>query len=142
MNFYIYSFLFVLSLNGVIAATNSSKGALSRYQVWVVSALPSGTDPLFLHCWSSDDDLGTHFLPPGPHGFHWHFRENISQSTKFKCEFVWINKNIAFYVFDKHLSGKCKGRGGICYWLVMETAFYFANYINPFPKDLELMYSW
>ncbi|KAK6791963.1 hypothetical protein RDI58_011044 [Solanum bulbocastanum] len=144
MNFYntilIISFLFILSLSGIVA-TASTKGPLTRYQIWIASDLPNGTNPLFVHCWSKDNDLGTHFLNPGPEGYHWHFRENIWQTTKYKCEFVWVTKTITFYVFESD-SDKCRGRGDICYWLVREDGFYFANYINPFPYDLKLMVSW
>lgn len=96
-----------------------------------------------IHCRSKDDDLGTQFLYPGPEGFHWHFKENLVQTTKFKCEFVRNLKAKTFNVFESDvLSRKCRGRGDICYWLVREDGFYFANYINPFPYDLKFMYSW
>ncbi|KAF3613878.1 hypothetical protein FXO38_26746 [Capsicum annuum] len=53
-----------------------------------------------IHCRSKDDDLGTQFLYPGPEGFHWHFKENLVQTTKFKCEFVRNLKAKTFNVFE------------------------------------------
>ncbi|KAK4366764.1 hypothetical protein RND71_014644 [Anisodus tanguticus] len=132
----IFSFLFILSFNGVLSI--NSNAPLTRYQIWIANDL---SNALFLHCWSKSNDLGTHFINYGD-GFHWHFRENLWQSTKYKCEFVWNTKTITFNVFDRGLSGKCRGRGDICYWLVTENGFYFANYLNPFPSDLKFMYSW
>jgi len=146
MNFYmitslIFSFLFILSLSGVVA-TNSTKSPLAHYEIWIVSDLPIGTNPLFFRCWSRHSDLGSHFLNPDPEGFHWRFRQDLWESTRYQCEFVWITKTLTFYVFDQGLSDKCEGRGNICYWLVRENGFYFANYVNPFPSDLKQLYSW
>ncbi|KAL3650335.1 hypothetical protein CASFOL_006738 [Castilleja foliolosa] len=52
-----------------------------------------------IHCWSSDDDLGTHQLAFNA-TFSWHFRLNLWMTTKFVCDFT-TNKNSGRYtVYD------------------------------------------
>ncbi|KAL3650334.1 hypothetical protein CASFOL_006737 [Castilleja foliolosa] len=67
-----------------------------------------------VHCWSSDDDLGTHELAPNT-TFSWHFRVNLWGTTKFVCDFMTYAKIFHCTVFDDGIGNICQG---YCFWSI------------------------
>ncbi|KAK4717064.1 hypothetical protein R3W88_015402 [Solanum pinnatisectum] len=111
-----------------------------QYEVHVIDALPNNNIPLKFHCFSGDDDLGFHYPKVGD-DFHFKFRMNIVESTRFSCRFWWDNKEKAFDVFNRiliinHCSGDFPTR--FCYWKVQNDGFY----VGPQLDQMEKMYDW
>ena len=79
-----------------------------------------GDKNLLLHCWSRDDDLGTHNLPiHASYGFH--FRTDFFYLTWFNCQFNWLNDSnqIVHYVMGLYYEGRNKCTN--CSWVVKSS---------------------
>ncbi|KAK6145681.1 hypothetical protein DH2020_022501 [Rehmannia glutinosa] len=64
------------------------------------------------HCYSSDDDLGTHTLAYAA-TFSWSFRTNIFGTTKFYCDFKTTHGSGNYGVFTSNVELVC---GTYCVW--------------------------
>ncbi|GFQ07903.1 hypothetical protein PHJA_002934300, partial [Phtheirospermum japonicum] len=69
-----------------------------------------------IHCWSSEDDLGTHKLAPNAI-FSWHFRVNWKLSTKFLCDFTTVYGSGNYAVYDSIQAESCHR---YCFWKIKE----------------------
>lgn len=70
-----------LIITTIISVSNANPFKQHEVYVTVKNALGS---KLLAHCWSTEDDVGTHVLENGQ-SFGWHFRPNVWGSTKFRC---------------------------------------------------------
>nr|XP_027080492.1 S-protein homolog 5-like [Coffea arabica] len=114
-------------------------GLLDRYTVKVFSGLPPDKSPVFVHCQSSDDDLG--FRELGPQGeFSWSFKQNFFETTLYDCRFQFGSDILEFDVFNKHLAKQICGRDNICFWYVKVDGIYWAKDSNL--NDIYLYKSW
>lgn len=100
---------------------------LSPFEVYIGSALPKNSpDPLTIHCYSKEDDLGYHTLKPGQF-FKWDFFMNLFSNTLYSCSFVWGSKKTSFEVFNADLTPKCEAGMlsvyDVCYWYVRDSGF-------------------
>ncbi|KAL7209790.1 hypothetical protein ACSBR1_031369 [Camellia fascicularis] len=107
----ILAFYFVCS-NHVLAD-------FTRYWVYILSAVLDNSTQLLIQCQSKDDDLGYHYLSNGQ-DFHWHFRMNFFQTTRFFCQFQWNSKDTILEVFFVTLARYCETpmEPWICVWVV------------------------
>ncbi|MCL7038140.1 hypothetical protein MKW94_023384 [Papaver nudicaule] len=109
----------------------------SKKNVTVVNDL----DPyitLRIHCRSSDDDLGEHFL--GYHaGFSWRFKVNLKQTTDFWCDSSWTDVNGKLY--QKPFTAYNANRDWMrhchnnCVWRIRQDGGYYGDgYDKQFPS--------
>ncbi|KAK4341614.1 hypothetical protein RND71_040115 [Anisodus tanguticus] len=112
--------------------------------VHIVDGIEKNTPKSIFHCASRDDDLGWHYLPYKGSDFTFSFKPKAFVETVFFCHFWRGSKNVAFEVY--RYNGACGEEGGyetgICYWLVKEDGFYFANQTNPSPPFFIRKYGW
>ncbi|EEF28530.1 S-protein homolog 1 [Ricinus communis] len=98
-----------------------------RYDVHIINNL-SNNNFLGLHCWSGDDDLGTHELSPSDE-FHFHFCTNVFGSTRFWCDFNWNRNQYGgrFEVFWDwpELSEMCNSES--CVWSARDDGLYLLD---------------
>ncbi|KZV24248.1 hypothetical protein F511_01730 [Dorcoceras hygrometricum] len=111
----------------------------SQYTVYIVSNLPPNTPMLSTHCWSRDDDLGSHTLAPGQN-YNFNFCESAEGSTKFTCRLWWNGKDKTFDVFSSSWTFEPCDKTGTCNWFAKEDGIYFSNR-NP-PWKLQKVYPW
>src|ERR1044072_2418109 len=71
----------------VMVITSAATNMFTTAKTHVIVENHLNTD-LSLHCWSSEDDLGTHILGNGE-SFSWSFNVNFFGSTKFQCDLLW-----------------------------------------------------
>ncbi|XP_044499382.1 S-protein homolog 24-like [Mangifera indica] len=97
-----------------------------HYRVHITNSFPNNDQPLYVHCWSRDDDLGEHNLWVN-NEFTFRFGKNIFFPTRFDCDFRHGSLSTRFPIFHIDRDGsKCR-RTGQCYWSVREDGFYFCN---------------
>ncbi|XP_022843408.1 S-protein homolog 2-like [Olea europaea var. sylvestris] len=114
------------------------------YDVHVVNGLPDSPNPLWVHCASKDNELGTRILHVNE-DFHWHFFEGVFGETLFFCHFWWGSKQMAFDVFKNPTDcerGDPKADHNQCYWVVKADGFYFSKINPPSPSDLKKRNDW
>lgn len=97
-----------LAFTAIISLSNANVFQQHEVNVTVKNAL--GPDLVVqAHCFSSEDDIGTHTLVNGQ-TFQWHFRPNIWGSTKYEChlESKFSNGDYLLYSFrrDDDFCGK------------------------------------
>ncbi|CAA0816559.1 Plant self-incompatibility protein S1 family [Striga hermonthica] len=114
------TFLVIISFFSLINIVALSSGAreliLNKSRVLVSNGLRD--DNITIHCYSSDDDLGTHQLTYGAN-FSWHFRTNLFDTTKFYCDFNTKYGSGKYGVFTWKLSvDYC---GNFCIWIVVKV---------------------
>lgn len=108
----------------------------SEHTVYVVSNLPSNSQPLKVHCASGDDELGYHFLRPNQN-FHWKFCANFYPDTLFFCHFWWESKDKVFDVYKEKLTGIHTLQS---WWVAKSDGIYFSNQTQP--TLLEKRHDW
>ncbi|KAL7126286.1 hypothetical protein ABFS83_14G176100 [Erythranthe nasuta] len=90
--------------------------AAPEVHVTVASVIPA--DPITVHCYSKDDDLGTHqlaYLQP----LSWHFHYSILGDTKFSCKIDTQYGSGEYTVWtDDIMVNRC---GLNCIWQVKST---------------------
>lgn len=119
--------LMVVALSDVVENEKELR-PLAPFEVYIRNGLPqSSPNPLTIHCYSKDDDLGFHTLKPSQF-FKWDFSMNLFSTTLYSCSFVWGSKKISFEVFNAYLTPKCENTlpafYSTCTWRVTESAFY------------------
>ncbi|CAI9090375.1 OLC1v1025138C1 [Oldenlandia corymbosa var. corymbosa] len=133
----------LLCINKVEAATNSSStpsGWGQRIHCYITNWLPDNVFPLKLHIWSSEDDLGYHYLNPNQ-SFYWTFKVNVGASTSFRGEFWWAEKDASFVTYDGHVNEHCY-KTAVCNWVTQPDGFYIAMRRDPRDDDLKWLNGW
>ncbi|CAA0817129.1 Unknown protein [Striga hermonthica] len=67
-----------------------------------------------VHCYSSEDDLGTHHLSYGS-AIHWNFQVNVWRTTKFWCDFSTKRGSGNYGVYTRKVHVRC---GYVCVWMI------------------------
>ncbi|KAJ4833319.1 hypothetical protein Tsubulata_029648, partial [Turnera subulata] len=68
---------------------NLDKVFCTKFTVHVTNAFTNDDQPLLLHCWSRDQDLGNHTLYSGG-DFSFHFQQRfLPPATHFTCDMKW-----------------------------------------------------
>ncbi|KAL7155161.1 hypothetical protein ABFS83_03G056800 [Erythranthe nasuta] len=82
--------------------------------------------PLTIHCWSGNEDLGTHmmYLADGITKYDWRFCENFIGKSVYTCEFWWNGKDKTFQVFNSDTSDHDCAAESTCTWHVKKHGFY------------------
>ena len=107
------------------------------YIVQIENLIPNSK--VFVHCWSSEDDLGDHWLTFKQEE-HWRFCQNFFKTTKFLCHFEWDMKEQDVVVFDAGLGHFCAMETEIqsdyhpCNWSTMNDGIYW-NHNNTWLKN-------
>ncbi|EPS72824.1 hypothetical protein M569_01932, partial [Genlisea aurea] len=73
---------------------------VGKVNVYVLRNIASDSNPLKLHCFSGNDDLGNHTLFDNQN-YHWSFCMNVLPTTKFFCNLQWGNKRKGFPAFSE-----------------------------------------
>lgn len=71
-------------------------------------------EQIIVHCFSGDDDIGTHVLGLGQN-ISWSFDINFFATTKFYCTFTTAHGCGNYAVYDQKLEARCERR---CVWNV------------------------
>lgn len=95
LNILIISLLFTTCLSISFPLPN-------KMHVTITNRLPGSDPPLYLHCKSRDNDLGTHILLFNQ-SYDWSFRMNWPKTTLFSCDFWWLGQHQGFVVFDEDI---------------------------------------
>lgn len=95
-----------------------------REKVTVIIQGDIKDETIVAHCYSSDDDLGTHTLSSGQQ-FSFKFRVNLFQTTKFFCDFYTSHGSGTYGVFTKAQERHCHG---YCVWYVKQDGLCLKNY--------------
>ncbi|KAI3760617.1 hypothetical protein L1987_51014 [Smallanthus sonchifolius] len=102
---------------------------------------------LVTHCFSGDDDLGTHILKPNQER-SWTFHDVIwpGKHSVFVCDFLWKNLYNRFEVINTGWPNMCdkldKPGCRTYHWSVKSDGFYLAIGDNPVPSDYVFKDSW
>ncbi|KAJ4826560.1 hypothetical protein Tsubulata_024503 [Turnera subulata] len=109
-----------------------------RFRVHVIDGVSSNAQPLLLHCWSRDNDLGNHTLYIGG-DFNFHFWVRVVPPfTRFTCDMRWAQKHQTVTVFNRaHVEDWCC-LSGQCYWRAQDDGIYFSNNNSSYTK----IYTW
>ncbi|GFP86596.1 hypothetical protein PHJA_000803400, partial [Phtheirospermum japonicum] len=83
-----------------------------KVRVIVQNDIPK--ENITIHCWSSENDLGTHPLSYGAN-FPWHFRVNFWRTTKFYCDFTTKHGSGNYGVYSKTRAEICHN---YCFWRI------------------------
>ncbi|KAJ4850196.1 hypothetical protein Tsubulata_027131 [Turnera subulata] len=110
----------------------------TKFTVHVVDGLSSNAQPLLLHCWSRDQDLGNHTLYIGG-DFFFHFRQRFfPPPTRFQCDMNWGPKHLQVTVFDKDRVKDDCCKTGTCFWRAQDDGIYYSNSNSSYFK----VYAW
>ncbi|GMI73974.1 S-protein homologue 1 [Hibiscus trionum] len=124
--------LFILAFAVVFVARGQGlPPEFTRWHVYVINGLSEGRT-LFVHCKSTDDDLGGRNLDPGTN-FNWSFRQHVFHRTLFWCYVSKANDNdddgahASFDVFwqDVILFHKCSWKD--CIWIAKDDGIYIKD---------------
>ena len=100
-----------------------------------------GRESLKIHCWSFDDDLGTHVLWLDQY-FEWRFRitmlDVITNPTKFTCTFEWRQFRKKFAVFFYSRRDIYNNRACVfCLLMANIDSLYGPNFVTHWIKPIE-----
>ena len=97
-------------------------------------------ESLKIHCWSYDDDLGTHVLWPGQY-FEWRFRitvlDVITHPTKFTCTFEYRQFKKKFAVFYSRRDIVNNIACVFCLLRATRDGLYGPNFVTHWIKPIE-----
>ncbi|XP_076886058.1 uncharacterized protein LOC143535797 [Bidens hawaiensis] len=123
-----FLFVSVLTLSHVYFVTSS-------FDPYWIQVIDGNIEHLAAHVYSTEDDLGNKTMTVKD-AFHWNFRMNLRETTKFVGEFLWLDddntvlRKATFNVFDHAVAREC-GRSIIkqhkCFWLVTTNGFFFSK---------------
>ncbi|XP_073121395.1 S-protein homolog 5-like [Henckelia pumila] len=85
-----------------------------RTDVAIVNQIQS--ENITIHCYTSDDDIGTHVLS-FDQNISWSFEVNFFLTTKFYCDFTTDSGRGNYAVYDRKLEIRCDEK---CVWNVRE----------------------
>uniref|UniRef100_A0A516IJJ9 S-protein homolog n=1 Tax=Turnera subulata TaxID=218843 RepID=A0A516IJJ9_9ROSI len=132
------SLLSMLIIIPFLASANSSLNFDpfgNRYRVHVINGFSSNDQPMFIHCWSRNDDLGNHTLYIGG-DFNFGFRLRIiPPPTHFYCDFKRGADHLTeVTVFDEdEVLGLCNDTHK-CYWRGQDDGLFFSNDNSSYSK--------
>ncbi|KAK9102505.1 hypothetical protein Sjap_019759 [Stephania japonica] len=124
-SFTVLAFLLVLALMSIDSATSLSLFGKKKH-VHVVNNIDSASNPIYVHCKSGDDDLGSQYLQLNQE-FQWSFRDNIFGSTLFFCTINWNNVHDGKrygLVYDSYVALKTPCDKD-CIWSARSDGVYF-----------------
>ncbi|EEF38495.1 S-protein homolog 2 [Ricinus communis] len=105
--------------------TENEDGFCFKFRVHVINGLSSNANPLFLRCWSLDDDLGEHHLYIGG-DFNFKFGLKVFGRTLFTCFFEWDNKNQHVDVFRDNVEANLCCDTQTCFWRAQDEGIFFS----------------
>ncbi|KAK1561922.1 hypothetical protein Q3G72_003143 [Acer saccharum] len=86
------------------------------YLVSITNEFNNNNDPLVMHCWSHDDDLGVHTLWKNGE-WHWEFGNKFLGRTHFLCNMKHGNKEKTVDVYDSSKQElECDINNQYCIW--------------------------
>jgi hypothetical protein len=85
--------LIILFISGTFKSSVEGRKAFQKPKIFV-TIRNDLTTVLTAHCHSSEDNIGIQILQTNQ-TFGFHFRPNFFGSTKFVCDFTWVNNNIS-----------------------------------------------
>ncbi|KAL3650332.1 hypothetical protein CASFOL_006735 [Castilleja foliolosa] len=104
--------LIISNMNMVAPSDEAKSKPLAKTRVVLQNSIPN--ENVTIHCWSSENDLGTHNLAPNSI-FSWHFRVNIRATTKFVCDILVYGDFFHISVFDGRIGNICQE---YCLWKI------------------------
>ncbi|KAJ4845866.1 hypothetical protein Tsubulata_048166 [Turnera subulata] len=110
------------------------------FRVDIIDGFSSNQQPLLLHCWSKDQDLGNHTLYIGG-DFNFHFRVKflIPPFTHFACDMDWGQRYLRnVEVFDETHTWKWCCKTEQCYWRAQDDGLFFSDDNSSYVKK----YGW
>ncbi|KAL5781292.1 hypothetical protein ACOSP7_006321 [Xanthoceras sorbifolium] len=129
------SHLFLI-MTVVVSMAQTPASAISiypKYTVHIMNNFSSNQNPLKMHCWSNDDDLGEHTLWM-KNEFYFSFREKFFGWTHFWCEMHHGTQVKTFDVYSTRTRAfKCPSTFN-CYWSVRDDGFYFSDDLEKWDK--------
>ncbi|XP_002523927.2 S-protein homolog 2 [Ricinus communis] len=108
-------------------STSGADGLCFKFRVHIIDGFSNNNNPLLLHCWSLDDDLGNHTLYIGG-DFNFKFGLKVfGGKTRFTCSFNWGAKHQQIDVFRDNIEASlcCVGDDN-CYWRTQDDGIYFS----------------
>ncbi|KAL5784218.1 hypothetical protein ACOSQ2_006610 [Xanthoceras sorbifolium] len=97
---------------------------LPKTSIRITNELSNNDIPLFVHCWSHDDDLGIHTLWK-TNEWHWQFHNKFLGRTHFVCNFKYGLKEKTLDIYDSdNWDLRCTYSMN-CDWSVKDDGFYF-----------------
>ncbi|KAL8052107.1 hypothetical protein ABFX02_06G191700 [Erythranthe guttata] len=91
-------FMLTISLQATFAQEKLKCFWSLYHEVHVANNLPPNSSPMTVHCFSGDDDLGSHELAVGQE-FNWHFCDHFLARTLFVCHLWWDTKQLGFEAY-------------------------------------------
>lgn len=116
-------------------------------ELYTMQVIDGNIKNLVAHISSNNKDFGNKSMTIHD-AFHWSFRRDIDEMTRFRGEFLWMNpdntvyRRANFHVFDNDVAvdcGESRLKDNKCFWLVTNTGFYFAK---GKPAGWVLMFNW
>ncbi|KAJ0034068.1 hypothetical protein Pint_26185 [Pistacia integerrima] len=107
-------------------AFDEDKFRLFTYTVHIINGLNNNDNPLIIHCYSNDDDLGEHALWM-KNEFKFLFGEHMFKFTHFWCVMRLGLKKKTIDVFRTGYESVYCHYTGNCFWSTREDGFYFSN---------------
>ncbi|KAL5781300.1 hypothetical protein ACOSP7_006329 [Xanthoceras sorbifolium] len=123
------SYFFLITILLVLMAQTQTAFAVDfnpKVTVSVTNELSNNAIPLFMHCWSHNDDLGVHTLWK-TNEWHWEFRNDFLRRTHFLCNFRHGTREKTIDVYDKNNRKLRCFETRHCNWFVKDDGFYFFN---------------
>ncbi|CAA0823628.1 Plant self-incompatibility protein S1 family [Striga hermonthica] len=102
-------FIILLSIN-ILITTTSQVDLYSYTTVKVQNDINESESSISTHCYSSEDDLGTHHLSDGS-AIDWNFNVNFWGTTKFWCDFNTNHGSGNYGVYTRKVHKRC---GDMC----------------------------
>ncbi|CAA0817128.1 Plant self-incompatibility protein S1 family [Striga hermonthica] len=113
--------LLLLTINILIITTTSQARRgyrpnlqLNDITVIVRNDINEGDSSISIHCYSSEDNIGTHNLSYGS-AIRWKFKVNLWGTTKFWCDFNTKHGSGNYGVYTRKVHGRC---GDVCVWMI------------------------
>ncbi|KAJ4850198.1 hypothetical protein Tsubulata_027134 [Turnera subulata] len=104
------------------------------FRVHVIDGMSSNAQPLLLHCWSRDQDLGNHTLYIGG-DFNFRFGVRVVPPfTHFTCDMRWAQKHQTVTVFNRIQVEDWCCNSGQCYWRAQDDGIYYSNDNSAYKK--------
>ncbi|KAL3614384.1 hypothetical protein CASFOL_042458 [Castilleja foliolosa] len=129
--------LLVTSLN---IFESSARSCLITYEVRIqILNEIEDSQPLTIHCWSKDDNLGYHTLKYISY-YEWSFCEQAFKGSRFFCDFWWGSKHKFFDAFRSEKHGPSDWQH---YWFARKDGIYHSSFNKPAQNGTPIkFYDW
>lgn len=139
-----FPLLFILAISYPVLAWGSKPISFNdnksifcfKFRVHIINGFSSNKNPLSLHCWSQDNDLGNHTLYIGG-DFNFKFGLASFGKTIFHCDFKWAEKHRFANVFTDGMESSTCCDTNSCYWKTEDDGIYFSNDNKNYIKRLD-----